>query len=135
MTQHSSQRCPNCSRPMITIDKNNPACPNNISILKEIMNELDPDGTVRYQTTAMAVAEAADNLNHAQRLIDQMDNNTKPRNKRNRRKALQLLHQAQDAARFGQAIILLRPDDEDIPYGARTAPKGLEAIISEYNRN
>ena len=83
----------------------------------------------------MAVAEAADNLNRAQRLIDQMDNNTKPRSKRNRRKALQFLHQAQDAARFGQAIILLRPDDEDIPYGARSAPKSLEAIISEYNRN
>ena len=115
MTQHSGQRYPNHSRPMIAMDKNNPVCANDISILKEIMNELDPDGTVRYQTTAMAVAEAADNLNCAQQLIDQMDNNTKPRSKRNRRRALQLLHQAQDAARFGQAIILLRPDNEDIP--------------------
>ena len=105
MTQHSDQRCPNCSKPMIAIDKNNPVCPNDISMLKEIMNELDPDGTVHYQTTAMAAAEAADNLNRTQRLIDQMDNDTKPRSKRNRRRGLQLL------------------------------PKSLEAIISEYNRN
>ena len=109
---------------MVAIDKNNPVCPNDIPILQEIMNELDPDGTVRYQTTAMAAAEAADNLNRAQRLINQMDNDTKPRSKRNRRKALQLLHQAQDAARFGQAIILLRPDDGRHPMRPPHRPQG-----------
>ena len=135
MTQHSHQPCPNCSGPMTPMDKNNPVCLNDISTLKEVMNELDPDGTVRYQATVMAAAEAADNLNRAHRLIDQMNNDTRPRSKRNRRRALQLLHQAQDAARFGQAIILLRPGDQDFPYGASTVPKSLEAIISENNRN
>ena len=135
MTQHSSQHCPNCGRPMIATDENNSVCPNDVSILREIMDELDPDGTERYQTMVLATAEAADNLSRAQRLVNQMDSGAKPRSKRNRRKALQLLHRAQDAARLARTIILLRPDCGDIPCGAPGAPKGLEAIISESCRN
>ena len=135
MTQHSNRHCPNCGRPMVAMDENNPVCPNDVSILREIMDEMDPDGTGRYQATLLATAEAADNLSCAQRLVNQMDSGAKPRSKRNRRKALRLLRRAQNAARSARTIILLQPGCEDIPCAAPSAPWGLGAIISEYRRN